>query len=334
MMVPTRPAADFPDLIAGLLPAGSICTFSGASGVGKTAFAAREIIHALQHGLPIFGHPSTSPTCIGILACDRPWRDHRAWFEKAGCQHLTHWQQHDPALPTPDGLPRIVTRSLRDEEYPWEILRDFRNVHKTFRALVDSLQLPPGALLLVDPISLFIPGRLIDYKDVAIGMGLLDQQLKPLALTTLGVFHVSKQKAGGNDRYLRPQDRILGSNALLGYSETTFYLLSPSEAQKPHYEFGYVAHQLPEASFAFKRDKATGLFVPAAHLDLVQDEEQALAFLPENHEICLARSIWVKRICDALGCDPHQAEALIKRLWRAGRAEKVGRALWRRVKPH
>jgi len=310
---PVPPVLTFPDLIPGILPFGSISTFSGASGVGKTAFLA-TFIAQLQRGEDIFGFPTHTPPAIGVLCCDRPWRYHQTWFDKAGCAPLPHY-------------------SLRDEDYAWNTLRERHLIPAIFGSLLDHINLPPGSLLIVDPIPLFIPGRLIDYKDMAIGIGLLDQQLKPRQLTMIGVFHVSKQKGNKNDRYLRPQDRILESSALIGYSETTFYLLSPEEADKPHFEFGYISHQLPPASFAYKRTE-TGLFVPAEYLEMVQDEESALALLPTNPAETLAVAVWREKIQKALDCSERTAYYLINKLRRQGRAVKLGKGLYRRALPN
>lgn len=303
----------FPDPIPQLLPFGSICTFSGASGVGKTAFLA-TLVAQLQRGEEIFGHKTNPPPAIGVLACDRPWRDHQAWFDKAGVVDLPHY-------------------CLRDHDYAWEVLRDWKKIPTVFRSLVEAIQLPPGSLLIVDPLPLFIPGRLIDYKDMAIGIGMLDQQLKPLQLTMLGIFHVSKQKTGLQDRYLRPQDRILGSSALIGYSETTFYLLSPEEAGKPHYEFGYVSHQLPAATFAYKRNDQ-GIFVPADYLDVVHNEETALSLLPVDTSHTMAANVWNERIQATVPCSERTARHLMGNLRRSGRVVKVGRTLYGRALPN
>lgn len=302
----------FPDPVDILIPHGSICTLSGASGVGKTAFLA-ELVATIQRGEPMFGHKTNPPPAIGVLACDRPWRDHSKWFEKAGIVDLPHY-------------------CLRDHDYAWEVLRDWKKIPVVFGSLVDAIKLPPGSLLIVDPVSLFIAGRLMDYKDMAIGLGLLDQQLKSRHLTLLGIFHVSKQKTGAQDRYMRPQDRILGSAALIGYSETAFYLLSPEEAGKPHYEFGYVAHQLPAATFAYKRNDQ-GMFVPAEYLDVVQQEESALALLPVDPSHTMAASVWNARIQESIPCSERTARHLMGSLRRSGRVVKVGKGLYRRALP-
>jgi hypothetical protein len=307
---PLPPA--FADPIEHLMPHGSISTLSGASGVGKTAFLA-GMVRKWQLGLELFGLKTTMPPAIGMLACDRPWRDHQAWFDRAGCDPFPHY-------------------SLRDEAYAWELLRDSKSVPKVFGGLVDSLKLPPGSLLIVDPISLFIPGRLFDYKDVAIGLGLLDAQLKARQLTTLGVFHVAKQKGNKNDRYMRPQDRILGSSALIGYSETAFYLISPEEAERRTYEFGIISHQLKSTAYQYTRNDK-GLFVPAEIFDDVQEEESALSLLPADGG-ALTTAQWAVEIQRAMGCSMSTAERLMRKLRRAERVVRMGKGKYRVAIPH
>ncbi len=289
-----KPASDaltFPDPIEGLIPSGSICTLSGASGVGKTAFLA-SILPTLLAGGELFGHV-VNPTKVGILVCDRPWRDHQAWFAKAGIPDIPHY-------------------SLRDVDYNWLQLRDSSRVPTLFGQLLDEINLPPGSLLLIDPLPLFLPGRLIDYKDMAIGFGLLDQQLKPRQLTALGVFHVGKQKAAKQDRYMRAQDRILGSTALIGYSETAFYLLSPDEAEKSTYEFGVISHQVPSITIEYKRT-ANGLFIPADELERIEDLESAYACVPDEG-IHISTSVLTALIRQRCACSESTAKRLIRKL--------------------
>lgn len=315
MTAPTgapTPVVPFPDPIEHLMPFGSISTLSGASGVGKTAFLA-GMVKTWQSGGQLFGLTTTMPPQIGMLACDRPWRDHQAWFDRAGCTGFPHY-------------------SLRDEPYNWEALRDSKQVPKVFGGLVDSLKLPPGSLLIVDPISLFIPGRLFDYKDVAIGLGLLDAELKKRHLTTLGVFHVAKQKGNKNERYMRPQDRILGSSALIGYSETAFYLISPDEAERRTYEFGIISHQLKGTAYQYTRNDK-GLFIPAEIFDDIHEEEAALTILPFDGT-GLTTAQWALEIQRLMSCSLSTAERLMRKLRRADRVVKLGKGKYRRATPH
>ncbi len=310
---PPSGTPSFPDPIEGLIPHGSICTLSGASGVGKTAFLA-SILPTLLTGGELFGH-KVNATNVGVLVCDRPWRDHRAWFDKSGLADIPHY-------------------SLRDVDYNWLALKDSSRIPALFGQLVDSIKLEPGSLLLVDPLPLFLPGRLMDYKDMAIGFGLLDQQLKPRGITMLGVFHVGKQKAGKQERYTRAQDRILGSTALIGYSETTFYLLSPEESEKATYEFGAISHQAPPIVIDYKRTD-NGLFVPAntaeQDLEALDQGEAALRALPDGEP--LSSSVAAALVQKALKCSDTTARRYLRTHIREGRITVVARGIIQRAKP-
>ena len=311
---PGQPRArqTFPDPIPHYLPFGSVCTLSGASGTGKTAFLASQIIKPLLAGQPILGQTTNPPPAIGILVCDRPWRDHAAWLIKAGID--------------PDAIPHV---SLRDiVNYNWDVLRDWKAIPKVFGSLVDTMHLPPGSLLIVDPLPLFVPGRLIDYKDVAIGIGHLDQQLRPRSLTLFGVFHTAKQKANKAERYQRPQDRILGSTALIGYSETAMFLLSPEEAESQHYQFGIVAHQQPGLVLNYRRTD-TGLFAPVEEADQLATVTALDTCLPVPG-VVVSSSVLIQTIKTALTCGENTARAHIRDLMSQGLLASVGRGLYAR----
>ena len=239
----TTPAASqFPDPIPGILPCGSIGTLAGATGVGKTALVATWIAR-WQRGQEICGHPTQRPTQIGIIVGDRRWASHQQWLTAAGC------------------LP-VAAYSLRDDPtFPWADLRSWQAVAGAFGRCLDRLQLAPGGLVVLDPMAIFLPGKVNDYKDMALGLGVLDQVLQPRILTCLGIFHQAKQINDASQQYKRPQDRILGSAAQLGFSDTAMYLLGPEDMDRPYYGFGWVPHHAPAETFAFKRDNF-GLFVP------------------------------------------------------------------------
>lgn len=232
----------FPDPIPGILPYGSICTLSGETGVGKNALLS-EWVARFQTGRSICHHPTQRPTAIGMIAGDRRWRTAKTWLDVAGCTPIAHV-------------------SLRDDPaFPWAKLRNNGEVEKVFARVLDQLALPPGGLLIIDPLALFLPGKVNDYKDMAIGLGMLDQVLHPRQLTTLGIFHQSKQSSDPSRGYNRPQDRILGSAAQIGFSDTSMFLMSPTELSIDYYGFGWVPHNAPPETFEFTRDTA-GLFIP------------------------------------------------------------------------
>lgn len=245
MPLAPAPAEPLLDPIADLMPAGSICTLAGASGVGKTALYASWIRRWFD-GKTICGHRTNSPKQIGILVGDRRWQSHRQWLDVAGVADD----------------PRLSHYSLRDDDhFPWNDLRLWPKVKDLFSRALDKLKLEPGATLIVDPMPIWIPGKVNDYKDVAIGIGTLDHVLKPRGISTLAVFHQSKQIADKSQQYKRPQDRILGSAAQIGFSDTAMYLLGPEDLDTSYYGFGAVPHNSKSETWKFTRD-AWGMFVP------------------------------------------------------------------------
>jgi hypothetical protein len=265
------PRTSFPDPIPSILPFGSIGTLAGATGVGKTAFIASWIAR-WQGERTICGHTTHRPPGIGLITADRRAVSHRQWLRAAGCRPIPLY-------------------SLRDDDtFPWTDLRIWPRVKDLFARAVDALVLPAGGLVVVDPMAVFLPGRVNDYKDVALGLGILDQVLRPRHLTLVGIFHQAKQIADTSQRYLRPQDRILGSAAQLGFSDTAMYLMAPDEIDRPYYGFGWVPHHAPAATFGFART-ADGLFVPyEGPLDEGQTREsdrptRLLELIPQDGEI-------------------------------------------------
>lgn len=284
----SSPCQPFLDPIPGVMPFGSICTLAGASGVGKNAMVSGWVARWLA-GKTICGHATNKPIAIGMLAGDRRWRSHRIWLDVAGVGELPHY-------------------SLRDDKtFQWRMLRNADSTLTALNLALDRLNLPPGGLLIADPLSLWLPGKINDYKDVAIGLGTLDQVLHRRQLTCLGIFHQSKSKNDVKQNYSRPQDRILGSAAQLGFSDTTMYLLSPEDLDQPYYGLGWIPHNAPAETHYFTRT-STGLFqihYPPATDEAVTSGDQTtneraqiiMQLLPEEGGI--ERHLWVKRVADA-----------------------------------
>lgn len=268
-VIPFHPPAAYPDPITDLMPHGSICTLAGASGVGKTALYAGWIRRWLD-GKTICGHPTASPSQIGILVGDRRWQSHRQWLDVAGVSED----------------PRLSHYSLRDDDtFAWNDLRTWQKVKDLFSRSLDKLRLDPGATLIVDPLPIWIPGKVNDYKDVAIGLGTLDLVLKPRGLTMLAIFHQSKQIADASQQYKRPQDRILGSAAQIGFSDTAMYLLGPEDLDCGYYGFGWVPHNAKSDTMKLTRD-AWGMFVPYTEPAEYDQLETVYEFIPNDQFGC------------------------------------------------
>ena len=256
----THPLRTFPDPIPGVIDFGSICTFAGASGVGKTTMLLQWAVR-WRDGKTICGRATNPPTGIGIISGDRRRRAYLPLLAKIGWLDIPHY-------------------SLRDDPvFNWLGMKEARSRPLMFGNALDRLGLPPGGLVIVDPLALFVAGRLIDYHEVAIGLGLLDQQLRGRQLTMLGVFHIAKQWANASDRTLRPQDRILGSMGQIGFSDTPIFLMGPEDLDTPFSGLGWTPHNEPGATFYFGRNEQ-GLFVPHDENKVAEASARAQTLLP------------------------------------------------------
>ena len=127
---------------------------------------------------------------------------------------------------------------------------------------IDKLTLPRGSLLFVDPIGLFLGGNLLDYDGCAVACHEIRVLLRDRGLTLIATAHSGKLKADGKERYARLQDQILGSTALLGFSDTQMVLASPEETGQQHYTFMWLSHLAPPETFLMARN-AEGIFTLA-----------------------------------------------------------------------
>lgn len=306
-----HPRSVYPDLIDQIIPAGSINILSGGSGVGKTALIA-EWAARFRDGRQICWKPTRVPTGgIGVICGDRKWQSHRQWFEAVGFGDIPHY-------------------SLRDDTtFHWDNLLNRATLPDTFKRAADQLKLGRDSLIIVDPISLFIHGNQIDYKQTAIGLAKLDKMCTQIGTTLLGIAHTAKQKSDKKDRYVRPQDRILGSGAFAGFSDTVMYLIGPEELDAEYYGFGWIPHHTPPETFSFTRSE-TGLFVPYDHPNKDADLQHVYSVITEDPD-----GTATKEIVDA--CMNHLDVAkttlynYLNLLLSQGKIEKVGRGKWKRA---
>lgn len=256
--VPAQNTTVLRDPVPSLFTVGSITLLSGPSGAGKTTLMA-DWLTRLRDGRSICYQPAFPPPYIGVIATDRPWRDHQAWFDKAGFTRVPHYSLRD------------------DEKLDWDrFLRPthlpglFRDALSRLDAQHPSGAMPPGSLVFVDTLMMYLPGNLIDYRQTAVGISKLDQIIQKRKLVLIGTAHTSKQKSAPDQQYTRPQDRILGSMALLGYTDTQVFLLPPLDDEKDDpasvcSTVGIISHHKRPIIMELVRDTQTGLFVPYRH---------------------------------------------------------------------
>jgi hypothetical protein len=234
------------DLIPGILPNG-ISLLAGAPGAGKTTLISSWAL-GFRDNQPILGHQPRPTPFVGVLATDRSWESHSQWFSVAGWPDIPHYSfQDDPAL----NWDRFLLRS----ELPALFLHGLKSLYPPDGP-------PPGSVIFADTVAMFIDGNLIDYKRTAVSLGHLNRICRQRRLCCIGTAHMAKQKADQKDKYQRPQDRILGSAALLGFTDTQMFILAPEDLDADHHLFGWVPHHAAAQSFELTRDPQTGLFVP------------------------------------------------------------------------
>lgn len=222
------------DIIEGILPAYSLNILYGPTGAGKTPLAL-QLAAAVSTGAEWFGY-ATRQTRLCYVACDRAERFTIALIRKLGL---------DPAL-----APHIALADLRKEDA-------FERVLEAALRRVPSLK-----FLIIDTLHALFPGNPNLDRDV-IDFMRRAQRLCGRDLTILGLLRGIKQRYDG---YASPRDRVLGSSAWLGSSETKLILemQGASKLDDPRRVL-YVAPQLapPDTHYLLRDPQTSGLIVNA-----------------------------------------------------------------------
>jgi hypothetical protein len=306
------PSQAFPDPIPGIIPFGTLTIFAGAPGVGKTAMLA-EWIARWRTGRTICSQPTCPATAYYYLAADRQWASHAQWFEAVGYPEIPHYSLADD-----------LTRNLAKFYNP-------HLAHQLFLESLDKLTPIPGSHVFVDPVApLYIPGNPNHARDVALGMLALSRVCSTLQLNITCAAHFGKQKADTKDQYIRPQDRIAGSGAFSGFTDTQIYMLDPLGPKQPFHTLGWNPRHQPAEEFRFTR-AANGLFIPYELFDALDRREKLLAALPT---VDTSASIIIKLIQDTLRLSRTQAYEQLDGLLSDGWLVKVGRGFYRKAKPN
>lgn len=300
-----------PDLLPNVLPFGSISLLSGAAGLGKTALLA-SIARWFRDGLPIFGHQPTPVADIGIINADRGWdRGGRVWFERVGFPEIKCYSMADDPKFDPRCLRKKYERTMRLGEF------------------IDRLTLPRRSLLFTDPMGMFLGGNLLDYDGCAVACHEIRKLLGQRGLTMIGAAHSSKLKADTKDRYARLQDQILGSSALLGFSDTQMVLAGPDETGRPTYTFFWLSHMAPPETFQLERDDL-GVFRLAEGSDRRTVNRILDLFPQDGGEVTMGDLV---KVAEAIPYTRKTVQRALTQLIADGFVEKVRRGTYRRVFP-
>lgn len=307
---PSNPP-EFPDPIPGIIPFGTLTIVAGAPGVGKTAMLA-EWIRRWQAGRTICEKPTNKP--LGgfyFLAADRQWQSHQIWFDAVGYPNIPHYSVAD------------------DPTYSLERLKAANMAFTCFEDCLKKLAPPPGAHLIVDPVSpLFIQGDPNRARDVATSLLRFSRACQQYKINITCTAHFGKQKADQKEQYARPQDRIAGSGAFSGFSDTQVYLIDPLPPKQPYHILGWVPRHAAPEEFHFKREETNGLFIPYEHYTEANQTDAVLTCVPYEP---LAMEALVKRVHEQLGYSVRTTERYLKQLVADGRVTKVRRGVYQRA---
>jgi hypothetical protein len=253
-----------PDPLPPILLGGSVNLLAGAPNLGKTALLA-WMLRQFRDGGPIFGYTPSPPPTIAIISVDRSWgQSSKLWFDLVGYPDIRHYSLQDD-------LTFQIDR-LGFKQQRMAILAE----------CLDRLALPWGSLVALDPAAPFLGGNLLDYDACMVACTKIRRLCLQRGLTILGLSHAGKLKSNPKDRYQKLEDRIIGSAAQFGYTDTAMYLASPEETGEPFYTFLWAPHHAPKAFFKLARTDE-GLFVPWVDQS---DEERGriLRLIPELPE--------------------------------------------------
>ncbi|MEP6539889.1 MAG: AAA family ATPase, partial [Bryobacteraceae bacterium] len=253
-----------PDLIQDIFPSNEIHIIGGPSGSGKSTLLFQWLAD-WQRGEPVLGHKS-NPCPYVIVACDR---------RKSSCE----------ATLDRIGLKEVLSPVIGTEELDWGS-DDFINC---FEQIVNHERFPSDRKLVVlEGMATLVPaGKINDYHSVSHMLRLMSRVCERRGLTVIGTMH--NAKTSDNHRITNPRERILGSVAWSGFSDT-LVLVEQMDMSKPLLDSRQVTI-LPRNSkglvVRFKLDK-NGRFTPEG------ESEGAIAI---NNELSRLEKIfeWVRQ---------------------------------------
>lgn len=191
-----------PFLVDEILPAREVHLIGGASGSGKTTFLF-QTIEQITNGQLVFGRQShPAPSCY--VACDR---------STASIDRTLSRMNMTLAIPR---LSLVENR----------LIIGINGVIGAAKRLVPDLR-----ILYIDAMAVLVPdGKISDYKAVGDFLTHCTEQCNRHDLTMVGLHHATKVKEG--ERFLNPRQRLLGSVAWGGFSDTVM-LVEPKNPEDP-----------------------------------------------------------------------------------------------------
>lgn len=189
------------------IPQGQISILAGASGAGKTTLLMQAIAAASRGKsfLPEFTWKGEKG--IAYVAADRPIEEVLSLAKRLEVNE-----------------DKVEFYSIVDDQ---QITAKILSTPSNLFNLAKSKFSKPFDVLILDPIGLFIDGNIINYHHVARSLVPMNQFATREGVTIIATHH--SRKARIDQKFARPQDRIAGSTAFLGYSGTQMVLVPANE---------------------------------------------------------------------------------------------------------
>lgn len=240
-----------PDIIADIIPAHETSILAGASGAGKTTLL-MEMLKYLQNNQPLFGHAVTPDLKVGFIAADRTWEAYKRLAETVGV----------------DVSVLKVRALIDDDKIDCSTLE--RNPSIILYSLLSEMVQEGRNLVVIDPLAVLLGCDLNKYHVVAARLIALNRYCRLNGITVLGTHHATKARTESG--FKRPQDRINGSGALLGFTSTQLFLAAPEETGSDYTEWHVVSHHA-KAKVIYLKRTVTGTFIEADPLfDLTMNQ--------------------------------------------------------------
>lgn len=186
--------------------------------------------------------------------------------------------------------------------------------------------LPNARLFIIDGFATLVPGgKTNDYHAVANFLRNITRLCKKHDITILGLIHAAKTKE--NEKYLNPRERILGSVAWAGFSETLFFIapIAPDDVENKYRLLEILPRQAAQERFELQLDDSGCLITSTRRIEL---DAECIAFLdkvPPDGEFS------ADEIAAALSLGRTKAHRLLNTLLENGAIKKVKRGLYARV---